>query len=72
VLPAYSVPLEVSSASMGAESRSMERARHQARMHFLLNPPSASIDLLLLCSKDVPGAISTAVEAPGLEVPDPL
>jgi hypothetical protein len=41
-------------------------------MHFLLNPPSASIDLLLLCSQDIPVAICTAVEAPGLAEPDPL
>ncbi len=54
------------------KSRSMGCARHQLRMHFLLNIPSASIDLLLLCSQDVPSAISTAVEAPGLEEPDPL
>ncbi len=46
--------------------------QHQARMHILLNPPSASIELLLLCSQDVPSAISTAVEAPGLEKPDRL
>jgi hypothetical protein len=43
--------------------RCMRRARHQPRMNFLSNPPSASIDLLLLCSQDVPshGAISTAM-----------
>ncbi len=35
VLPAYSVPLEDSGASMATNSRSMGRARHQARMHFL-------------------------------------
>jgi hypothetical protein len=72
VLPAYSVPLEDSGASVAARSRSMGRARHQARMNFLLNPPSASIDWLLLCSQDVPSAISTALEAPGLKEPDPL
>jgi hypothetical protein len=72
VLPAYSVPLEDNSASMAAKIRSMGCAQHQAQMHFLLNTPSASIDLLLLCSQDVPSAISTAVEAPGLEEPDPL
>ncbi len=59
-----------SGASMAAKIRRMGRARHQAQMHFLLNPPFESIDLLLLCSQDVPIAISTAVEAPGLEEPD--
>jgi hypothetical protein len=54
VLPAYSVPLEDSGASMAAKSRSMGRVRHQARMHFLFNPQSASIDWLLLFSQEVP------------------
>ncbi len=35
VLPAYSAPLEDSSASMAAKSRSMERAPLQAQMNFL-------------------------------------
>jgi hypothetical protein len=59
-------------ASMAAKSHSMGCARHPAQMHFLLNPPSASINLLLLCPQDAPSAVSTAVEAPGLEEPDPL
>ncbi len=72
MLPAYSVPLGDSGATMAAKSCSMGCARHQARMNILLNPPSASIELLVLCSQDVPVAISTAVEAPVLEKPDPL
>jgi hypothetical protein len=57
---------------MAAKSHSMGRALHQERMHFLSNPRSASIDLLLLCSQDVPNVISAAVAAPGQAELDPL